>query len=119
MTGSVRPQVPLLMTPPPPPFPPPPLSAARHSPEDGTSGSGLGSPTCEYMSPGKTGLDHGCQEWVPLASPLRSLEGWFGGAADSRSWACHTVSTEPEPSLPTPKPSCFQISLIALVASLK
>ncbi|XP_006746986.1 espin-like protein, partial [Leptonychotes weddellii] len=50
---SARP-VRLLMTPPPPPFPPPLLSAAGHSQEDGTRGSGLGSPTREYTSPGKT-----------------------------------------------------------------
>ncbi|XP_048956997.1 espin-like protein isoform X1 [Canis lupus dingo] len=41
----------LLMTPPPPPFPPPPLSAARDSPEDGTRGSGLRSPT-SVVTPG-------------------------------------------------------------------
>nr|XP_025840119.1 espin-like protein [Vulpes vulpes] len=46
----VRP-VRLLMTPPPPPFPPPPLSAARDSPEDGTRGSGLRSPTLVTPSP--------------------------------------------------------------------
>lgn len=55
---TVHTQVPLLMTPPPPPFPPPPLSAARCSPENGRRGSGLGSPTCEYTSPGRTVL--GC-----------------------------------------------------------
>ncbi|XP_004743774.1 espin-like protein [Mustela putorius furo] len=43
--------VPLLMTPPPPPFPPPPLSAARHSQEEGTRGSGLRSPTLVTPSP--------------------------------------------------------------------
>ncbi|XP_034862659.1 espin-like protein [Mirounga leonina] len=49
---SARP-VRLLMTPPPPPFPPPLLSAARHSQEDGTRGSGLGSPTLVTPSPAR------------------------------------------------------------------
>uniref|UniRef100_G1M8W5 Espin like n=1 Tax=Ailuropoda melanoleuca TaxID=9646 RepID=G1M8W5_AILME len=75
--------VPLLMTPPPPPFPPPPLSAARHSPEDGTSGSGLGSPTCEYMSPGKTGLDHGRGPLRVLSDQPKSAQGEEMAAGDA------------------------------------
>lgn len=51
-----------------------------------------------------------------LRGPSR---GWVAGAADSRRWACHTVRTDLEPSFLSPSPSCFHISFIALVASLK
>ena len=120
MTRPVCPQVPLLMAPPPPPpFPPPPLLAARHSLEDGRRGGpGLGDPTGEYTSPGRTGLGRGCWEWALLASPPRSFEAAGGRweAADSRQLG--TQDTEDRAgTTPShkPAPQLFQDSLIVLL----
>lgn len=67
-------------------------------------GSGFRSPTCEYTSPGETGLDHRRGEWALLAPPLRSFDGgglgeqWTPGSRARKSFRTRSGSSLPPPS---------------------